>query len=152
MSDRILLGDLALVCTKCGTEIQCGTNAEMTNVCIPCADGRSLFDDDSRNVRRFHKRLDRQLIQITRLSQSTLHADYEVTSTLWDIDPRFRSRNIKVGSVTGILRIDKGTGEIYVVYPIAFDDDGGVLLKAKRVLSKAFEKGEFPVKTGWASS
>jgi len=104
-----------------------------------------------RNIRTFQKRLDGQLIDIKRISQSKSHADYEVTSTLWDIDPRFRSRNIKAGTASGILRIKKDTGDIAVVYPMSFDHNGQILLKAKTVLLKAFEKGEFPEKTGFAS-
>jgi len=140
-----------ITCDQCGTEIMEGTDAAKDKVCIPCDENRSLFDDASRNVRAFQKRLDGQLIHILRISQSKLHADYEVTSTLWDIDPRFRSRNIKVGTVSSILRIKKDTGKITVVYPMAYDEDGKILFKAKRVLLKAFEKGEFPEKTGYAS-
>ncbi|GAA6140163.1 hypothetical protein NBRC116583_39110 [Arenicella sp. 4NH20-0111] len=142
---------MVIICEKCRTEILEGTDAAKDKICIPCGENRPLFDDASRNVRTFRKRLDGQLIHLIRISQSKVHADYEVTSTLWDIDPRFRSRNTKAGTVSSILRIRKDTGEITVVYPMAFDGNGKILLKAKRVLLKAFEKGELPEKTCYAS-
>ena len=121
------------------------------SICIPCLENRPLFDDSSRNVRKYRKRLDSQLIEITRISKNKKHADYEVTSAIWDIDPRFISRNIKVGTATGLVRIDKTTGEITVVYPMVLDYEDKVLSRAKHVLSKAYENGELPEKAGWAS-
>lgn len=140
-----------IICEQCGTEILEGTDAAENKVCIPCEENRSLFDEASRNIRTFRKRLDGQLIDIKRISQSKSHADYEVSSTLWDIDPRFRSRNIKAGTASGILRIKKDTGDIVVVYPMSYDNSGQILLKAKVVLLRAFENGEFPEKTCYAS-
>ena len=140
-----------LICKKCKTEILAGTDAAEKGICIPCSENRSLFDDVDKNIRTFNKKPDLQYIQIERLSKSKQYVDYEVTSTLWDNDPRFRSRHIKVGSVTGVLRINKTNGEIIVVYPIAHDKSDKILLRAKHILTKAYKNGEFPKKTCFAS-
>ena len=139
-----------LRCSLCKTELLDGTKAAEDRLCIPCAEERPLFDDKEKNVRRFSKRLDSQLIELTKISDKPNIIEYEVTCSLWDYDPRFRSRSIKVGNVTGIFRICRKTGDISVIYPVAYDD-GRVTMRAKRVLEKAILNGEFPDKTGWAS-
>lgn len=140
-----------LVCKKCKTEIMEGTAAAEKLVCIPCSEDRPLFNDESRNIRAFKKRLDGQYIEISRISKSKNYFDYQVTSTIRDMDPRFRSRYIKAGSSTGIIRIYKETGNMEVIYPISLDTNDQNLLKAMSVLSKAFRKGELPEKTCYAS-
>lgn len=140
-----------LICIECKTEILEGTDAAIKGVCIPCSENRSLFDDNARNIRKFQKHLDAQYIEIERISQSKQNVDYLVTSALWDIDPRFRSRNIKAGSASCILRINKSTGKITVVYPLAFDESGRILSRAKQALNKTYDNGEFPEKICWAS-
>ena len=138
-------------CSICNTQLKAETSAYSKGVCIPCSEDRSLFNDAARNIREFGVHVDSQCIDILKLKDCKLYVDYEVTSTLWDIDPRFRSRSIKAGSttgiLTGILRLYKESGEVDIVYPI-LHDKGVVLAKAKACLNRLFDKGEYPDKTG----
>ena len=138
-------------CSTCGTELIEGSTASKLLVCIPCRENRSLFNDPEKNIRHFKKRLDHQLIDIERVSDKKDYAEYAVSTAISDIDPRFRSRNIRVGIATGYLRIYKDTGQIEVIYPVPGDDKESILRRAESVLRKAYANNEFPVKTCYAS-
>lgn len=138
-------------CSTCGTELIEGSTASKLLMCIPCREKRSLFNDPEKNIRHFQKRLDHQLIDIERVSDKKDYAEYSISTAISDIDPRFRSRNIRVGIATGYLRIYKETGQIEVIYPIPGDDKESILRRAESVLLKAYANNEFPVKTCFAS-
>nr|WP_159063728.1 hypothetical protein [Thaumasiovibrio occultus] len=140
-----------LTCKECNTEILEGTTAASVSLCIPCSEHRVLFNDESRNIRSYRKHLDGQHLGIEKIRATKHYVEYAVTSALWDNDPRFRSRKIKVGSSTGVLRIYTDSGQIDVVYPLSFDPEGRVLAKAKGKLLAAFHEGNLPEKTYFAS-
>lgn len=128
-----------------------GSSPEESLVCIPCQEDRSLFNDPDKNIRLFKKRLDHQLIDIERISDKSEFAEYSVTTSVWDIDPRFRSRNLHVGTATGYIRLYKETGSFEVIYPVPGDEKGSIIERAESVLRKAHLKNEYPVKTCFVS-
>ena len=134
-------------CSKCSTELKEQTTAYSVGICIPCSEDRSLFNDVSKNIRNFSLHPDGQCVDMEKLKETSDYVDYSITATLWDIDPRLRSRNIIVGSTTGIFRLHKSTGNIDIVYPI-LHDKGIVEAKAKHRLLKLYKEGVFPEKTG----
>ena len=138
-------------CSIFGTEIVSGSTASELLVCIPCRENRSLFNDQSKNIRSFKNRLDHQLIEIDRVANKSKYVEYSVSTTVWDIDPRFRSRYIRVGVAIGYLRLYKESGEIEVIYPVPGDDRGVIQNRAASVLTKAHLEGEYPVKTCYAA-
>lgn len=138
-------------CSICGTEIIEGSTASELQECIPCREDRSLFNDPEKNIRKFEKKLDHQLIEIERVSDKKIYAEYSVSTRITDIDPRFRSRHICVGTATGYVRIYKDTGIFEVIYPVPGDEKGGILRRAESVLLKAHQKNEYPARTCYAS-
>ena len=56
----------------------------------------------------------------------------------------------KIKQVTGVIKINKQTGEIDVV-ELAEGDKGSHVQRAAAALKKHWKKGEFPDKTCWAS-
>lgn len=138
-------------CSTCGTELIEGSTASKLLECIPCRENRSLFNDPKKNIRHFQKRLDHQLINIEQVSNQKNYAEYSVSTAIYDIDPRFRSRNIHVGIATGYVRIYKNTGQIEVIYPVPGDNKESILRRAESVLLKAYANNKFPVKICFAS-
>lgn len=138
-------------CSECKTELIPGSDAFRTSLCTPCSNSAALFNDSSRNVRERSLKLDAQLIEIAKLSTGRKYVDYEVSSSLWDIDPRYRSRYIKVGLSTGVVRVNIETKETSIVYPLLHDVEGHIMKRAIFVIEKAVANGTFPEKTGYAS-
>lgn len=56
----------------------------------------------------------------------------------------------KMKQVTGIIKIDRRTGETHVV-ELAEGDKGSHAQRAAAALRKHWEKGEYPDRTCWAS-
>ncbi|WP_087024790.1 hypothetical protein [Thaumasiovibrio subtropicus] len=130
-----------LSCDVCKTELLEGTEAASQMRCIPCGEGRSISRDAEQNIRRFKKVLDLKNTRLDRLMDTATFADYAITAAVWDLDPRFRSRHLNVGTSTGVVRVIKERGAIEVVYPLAYDEDDVVLKRATQVILAALEGG-----------
>jgi hypothetical protein len=77
-------------------------------------------------------------------------ADYFFIATVWDKDPRFRSRSMIVGETRGLLRLDKQTGAMELLYPMPEDKDERRFRSACAVLRRHWQDGELPEKTMFA--
>jgi|GEM_PF-2334843 len=96
------------------------------------------------------EQLDWQLISAERNENSRSYVDYEVTSTAWADDPRHKSRAIKAGSATALIRLHKESGEVEILYPFPEAANSSILMAITHKLLKHHERQEYPEKVVYA--
>lgn len=98
------------------------------------------------------KRLDGQCLVIQKDIEKEDHVDYVFTCDVWDKDPRFKQRGMKVGQVKGLFRIDKLSQESALLYPMEGDDSERCYRNAlSKILKVHKEENQYPEKAAFQS-
>jgi hypothetical protein len=96
-------------------------------------------------------RLDTMCIPIEKRDETAEHVDYVYKSALWisDADRKGRPRIAK--HEEGMLRLQKSSGKVTVLIPIAGLNSVEVTTRAVFKLKSHWKRKEFPDKTGYYS-
>jgi hypothetical protein len=90
------------------------------------------------------------LIEIVLDQEKNDYADYFFECGVWDKDPRYQSRTIKVGKNRGLIRLHKGSGEIELLQPMPEDANEQIFVRAACKIKQHWEAGEIPESTMYA--
>ena len=90
-------------------------------------------------------------IGIIKDSQTKDYADYFFEADVWDKDPRYTSRSMRVGTNRGLMRLYKESGQIELLQPMPEDVDDRRFSRAAAKLREHWEAGEIPEATQFAS-
>jgi hypothetical protein len=134
-------------CAKCGYEMLATTAERNGGLCVPCSEGRIVDRTPRANERKPGRSVDWMCIGIILDKQTAEHADYFFESHVWDKDPRFKSRTMRVGTNRGLMRLDKESGEIELLQPMPEDHDNNRFNRASTKLKKHWDAGEIPKAT-----
>ncbi len=137
-------------CTKCGYEILATTAERNGGLCTPGSEGRRVDRTPRDHEQKPGRSVDWMCIGILLDKDKSEHADYFFEAVVWDKDPRFKSRSMKVGLNRGLMRLHKDTGEIELLQPMPEDDDNRRFKRAATKLVKHWEAGEIPKVTQFA--
>lgn len=125
--------------------------AERTGgLCVPCSEGRRVDRTPRDHEVRPGRSVDWMCIGILLDKEKPDYADYFFESSVWDKDPRFKSRSMKVGVNRGLMRLNKGSGTIELLQPMPEDRDEERFRRAATKLKKHWEAGEIPKATQFA--
>ena len=78
------------------------------------------------------------------------YSDYFFEADVWDKDPRFKSRSMRVGTNRGLMRLHKDSGEIELLQAMPEDHDKKRFKSAATKLKTHWEAGEIPKATQFA--
>ena len=134
-------------CAKCDVQILAATAERTGGLCVPCSEGRRVHRATRNYEREPGRSVDSMCIAIIRDKQTEDHADYFFEADVWDKDPRFTSRSMKVGTSRGLMRLHKESGEIELLQSMPEDDEDRRFRRAATRLRKHWEAGEIPEAT-----
>jgi hypothetical protein len=98
------------------------------------------------------KRVDVMSIFMEKDKETDEFVDYIYMSNVYTNDPRFKSRNICIGQMRGLFRINKASLEVAILMPMEYDYKHGCCLRASGKILKQFkENNEFPNKSAFQS-
>lgn len=97
-------------------------------------------------------RVDGQSIGIVKDKETASFVDYFFETDLWDKDPRFESRFMKIDECRGLFRFDTETLVAELLFPMVGDDAGSRFGKAAMKVLKEFRStGSWPDRAQFAS-
>lgn len=135
------------ICAKCGYEMLATTAERKGGLCTPCSEGRKVDRTPRDHERKPGRSVDWQCIGILLDKDKSEYADYFFEADVWDKDPRFKSRSMKVGLNRGLMRLHKDSGEIDLLQPMPEDNDNRRFRSAAMKLKKHWQAGEIPKAT-----
>jgi len=98
------------------------------------------------------KYLDIQCIFIDKNLDKDGFIDYIYTSNVWGKDPRYKNRNMIVGQVNGLFRINKETLEVTLLREMELDSSKRCYLASSCKIIKIYRaENEFPEKATFQS-
>ncbi|RXJ97451.1 hypothetical protein CRV00_01055 [Malaciobacter molluscorum] len=98
------------------------------------------------------KRLESQCLYIQKDIENNEYVDYLFSCDIWDKDPRFKKKFMKIGEVKGLFRIDKLTYDSTLLYPMEGDSFNHCYQNAlTKVLNVYNEKKQYSSKLAFHS-
>jgi hypothetical protein len=96
--------------------------------------------------------IDSQCILIEKDIEKSEYVDYVYTSDVRGKDPRYKDRNMVIGTSKGLFRINKNTLEPELLRPIDLDPKNRCFMAASTKVLKIYRsENEFPEKTVFQS-
>jgi hypothetical protein len=138
------------ICAKCGYEMLARTAERTGGLCVPCSEGRKVDRTPRDCEQKLGRSLDWMCIGILLDNDKSEYADYFFEADVWDKDPRFKSRSMRVGTNRGLMRLHKDSGEIELLQAMPEDHDEKRFRSAAAKLKKHWEAGEIPKATQFA--
>ena len=120
-------------------------------LCAPCGTGGRVDPIPRDHEVKPGRRLDWMCILLVLNKEKEGFADYFFETDVWDKDPRFMSRSMKVGTNRGLLRLNKESGQIELLQPMPEDDREQIFSRAARKIKQHWDNDELPEKTMYAS-
>jgi hypothetical protein len=137
-------------CTNCSYEMLATTAERTGGLCVPCSEGRTVDRTPRNHERKPGRSIDWQSIGILLDNDKSAYADYFFEADVWDKDPRYKARSMRVGTNRGLMRLHKDSGVIELLQPMPEDDDEKRFRSASSKLAKHWKAGEIPKATQFA--
>jgi hypothetical protein len=128
-------------CRKCQAEILERTAQRNGGLCMRCRYPVPVMPAQEVKPGRH---VDSMLIDLRRDVETEDYADYFFACTVFDKDPRFRTRSMIVGNNVGLLRITEATGQIELLRPMAEDEGNHRYMKAASTVARHWREGKLP--------
>ena len=138
------------ICAKCGYEMLATTAERTGGLCVPCSEGRKVDRTARDHMQKPGRSLDWMCIGILLDKDKSEYSDYFFEADVWDKDPRFKSRSMRVGTNRGLMRLHKDSGEIELLQAMPEDHDKKRFKSAATKLKTHWEAGEIPKATQFA--
>ena len=136
-------------CSECGAEILPSTAEDRGGKCVPCSEGRGRPRPLPGSDVEPGRRADWMGVGARKDREDRDHVDYWYFIDIWDKDPRFRQRYLKVATAIGLLRIDKRSRSVEVLVPVNEDHDNRSASRIAVKILQSCDGDDYPETASW---